>query len=211
VTIVGGAGVDPKAYPVAPLPPQPPLRLALVARMLWSKGIDLAVEAVTAARSRGADVTLTLHGAPDPDNPKAVPQVTLEDYGRRPGIAWAGPTRDIPGVWAAHHVTILPSRGGEGLPRTLLEAAASGRAIITTDVPGCRSLVRDHCEGRIVPPDDVEALTRAILDLAADPPALARYAAAARARIHEGFTEADLRDTLQALYRRCLADAATRR
>jgi glycosyltransferase involved in cell wall biosynthesis len=211
VTIVGGAGVDPKAYPVAPLPPQPPLRLALVARMLWSKGIDLAVEAVTAARSRGADVTLTLHGAPDPDNPKAVPQVTLEDYGRRPGIAWAGPTRDIPGVWAAHHVALLPSRGGEGLPRTLLEAAASGRAIITTDVPGCRSLVRDHCEGRIVPPDDVEALTRAILDLAADPPALARYAAAARARIHEGFTEADLRDALQALYRRCLADAATRR
>jgi hypothetical protein len=54
-------------------------------------------------------------------------------------------------------------------------------------------------------------LTRAILDLAADPPALARYAAAARDRIHEGFTEADLRDTLQALYRRCLADAATRR
>jgi glycosyltransferase involved in cell wall biosynthesis len=208
VTIVGGAGVDPKAYPVAPLPPQPPLRVALVARMLWSKGIDLAVEAVTAARARGADITLTLHGAPDPDNPKAVPQATLDAYGARPGIAWAGPTRDVPGVWAAHHVALLPSRGGEGLPRTLLEAAASGRAIVTTDVPGCRTLVRDGREGRVVPPDDVEALTQALVDLAGDPRAVMGYGAAARARIHEGFTEDDLRRAIQDLYGRCLLPVA---
>ena len=121
VVIVGGAGVDPLILMPSPMPPSPPLKVALVARMLWSKGVDLAVEAVRLARAEGAKVTLTIHGAPDPSNPKAIPEATLKEWAARPGIAWAGPTRDIEGVWKAHHLCILPSRGGEGLPRTILE------------------------------------------------------------------------------------------
>jgi glycosyltransferase involved in cell wall biosynthesis len=206
VTIVGGAGIDPDTFTPAPLPPQPPLRVAVVARMLWSKGVDLAVEAVRTARAEGASIELSLHGAPDPSNPKAVPEETLRRWSREPGIRWHGPTADIAAVWRDHHVCCLPSRGGEGLPRTLLEGAACGRALVTTDVPGCRALVRDGVEGRVVPSNDARSLARALAALSRDPAGIARMGAAARARVLDGFTERDVMTRVQNLYRKALTE-----
>lgn len=200
VAIVGGAGVDPLILMPSPMPPAPPLKVALVARMLWSKGVDLAVEAVRLARAEGAKVTLTIHGAPDPSNPKAIPETTLKEWAARPGVTWAGPTRDIEGVWKAHHLCILPSRGGEGLPRTILEAAACGRAILTTDVPGCRSFVRDGQDGMVVPADDASALARALIALAGTPRLAERMGESARARLLDGHTERDVMNGVKALY-----------
>jgi glycosyltransferase involved in cell wall biosynthesis len=200
VTIVGGAGIDPDLLRPAPLPPRPPLKVAIVARMLWSKGIDLAIEAVRAARAQGADVELSLYGAPDPSNPKAIPEETLKTWGAEPGISWHGPTRDVAAVWREHHVACLPSRGGEGLPRTLLEAAACGRAILTTDVPGCRALVRNGLEGFVVMPDDADALAKTLVILAGEPDRVARMGEAARLRVLEGFTERHVMDDLKRLY-----------
>ena len=94
----------------------------------------------------------------------------------------------------------LPSRGGEGLPRTLLEAAACGRAILTTDVPGCRTLVRDGVEGRIVPANDARSLAEALAGLAARPALVARMGEAARARVLDGFTERDVMEAVKRLY-----------
>jgi glycosyltransferase involved in cell wall biosynthesis len=200
VTVVGGAGVDPVAFAPTPLPPMPPLRVAVVARMLWSKGIDVAVEAVRLARSQGAPVELALYGAPDSSNRRAIAEATLRDWSRD-GVTWHGPTADIPAVWAAHHVACLPSRGGEGLPRTLLEAAACGRALVASDVPGCRSLVRDGVEGLLVPQDDAPALASALVRLSGDPARVAGFGAAARARIETGgFTEAAVTDSVRALW-----------
>ncbi|MGY2047330.1 glycosyltransferase [Methylobacterium sp. JK268] len=205
VTIVGGAGIDPAAWSPAPLPPMPPLRVALVARMLWSKGIDTAVEAVRLARGQGAAVELVLHGAPDPSNRRAIPEATLRGWSRD-GVAWHGATADVAGALAAAQVACLPSRGGEGLPRALLEAAASGRAIVTTDVPGCRALVRDGIEGLLVPPDDPGALAAALAGLAADPDRLAAMGAAARRRILDGgFTEAAVAGAVARLHAEMLA------
>jgi glycosyltransferase involved in cell wall biosynthesis len=200
VAIVGGAGVDPLILMPAPMPPSPPLKVALVARMLWSKGVDLAVEAVRLARAEGAKVTLTIHGAPDPSNPKAIPETTLKEWAARPGIAWAGPTRDIEGVWKAHHLCVLPSRGGEGLPRTILEAASCGRAILTTDVPGCRSFVRDGQDGMVVPADDAAALARALIAFASAPRLAERMGESARARLLDGHTERDVMNGVKAPY-----------
>jgi glycosyltransferase involved in cell wall biosynthesis len=200
VTIVGGAGVDPEVLRPSPLPLQPPLKVAVIARMLWSKGIDLAVEAVRLARARGAAVEISLYGTPDPSNPKAIPEDTLRAWGAEPGIAWHGPTRDAAGVWREHHVCCLPSRGCEGLPRTLLEGAACGRALVTTDVPGCRALVRNGIEGIIVPPENPAALADAFVKLAADPTHVARLGEAARARVLDGFTERNVMDAVRRLY-----------
>lgn len=200
VIIVGGAGVDPEILKPAPLPPQPPLKVAVVARMLWSKGIDLAVEAVRIAKAQGAAIELSLYGAPDPSNPKAIPEATLKAWNAEPGISWHGATRDVAAVWRDHHVACLPSRGGEGLPRTILEAAACGRAIITTDVPGCRTFVRANVDGKIVPPDDAAGLAEAFLSLANDPNLVARMGQAARARVLDGFTERDVMDSVKRLY-----------
>jgi glycosyltransferase involved in cell wall biosynthesis len=206
VLILGGAGVDPEALAPAPLPPQPPLKIAVVARMLWSKGIDLAVEGARLAQARGVPVELSLYGAPDPSNPKAIPDATLQAWSRDPGVAWRGPTRDVAAVWREHHVCCLPSRGGEGLPRTLLEGAACGRAMVTTDVPGCRAFVRDGVEGLLVPPNDPGALADAFVRLAADAALVARLGAAARARVLDGFTERAVMDAVKALYVDMLAD-----
>lgn len=208
VAIVGGAGVDPLILMPSPMPPAPPLKVALVARMLWSKGVDLAVEAVRLARAEGAKVTLTIHGAPDPSNPKAIPEATLKGWAARPGVTWAGPTRDIEGVWKAHHLCILPSRGGEGLPRTILEAAACGRAILTTDVPGCRSFVRDGQDGMVVPADDAAALARALVALASAPRLAERMGESARARLLDGHTERDVMNGVKALYLSLLGHTA---
>ncbi len=106
--------------------------------------------------------------------------MTLETWSREPGISWRGRTIDAAAVWRAHHVCCLPSRGGEGLPRTLLEGASCGRAILTCDVPGCRALVRDGIEGILVPPNDAVALARAMVALARDPERVQRLGKAAR-------------------------------
>jgi glycosyltransferase involved in cell wall biosynthesis len=208
VTIIGGAGVDPEALRPVPLPPQPPLKVALVARMLWSKGIDIAVEAARLARARGSAIELSLYGVPDPSNPKANPEQTLREWSAEPGVTWNGATRDVAAAWGAHHVCCLPSRGGEGLPRTLLEGAACGRAIVTTDVPGCRALVRDEIEGLLVPPDDPAALADAFARLAQEPALVLRMGEAARARILDGFTERHVMDAVKRLYAGMLAAPA---
>ena len=173
--------------------------------MLWSKGADVAVEAVKRAREAGTAVELSLYGAPDPSNPKAVPEETLQAWNGVPGVTWHGRTDDVAGVWRDHHVCCLPSRGGEGLPRTLLEGAACGRALVTTDVPGCRRLVRDGIEGLLVPPGDAAALAGAFAKLAADSGLVARMGAAARARVLDGFTERDVKAAVKRVYAAMLA------
>ena len=112
VTIVGGAGIDPETLHLGVAPPLPPLRIAMVSRMLWSKGADVAVAALRIARERGVPMELSLYGAPDPSNPRAVPEGQLRAWSEEPGIDWRGPTDDIEAVWRDHHVACLPSRGG---------------------------------------------------------------------------------------------------
>jgi glycosyltransferase involved in cell wall biosynthesis len=202
VTIVGGAGIDPEHFRPMPMPELPPLKVAIVARMVWSKGIDLAVEAVTRARARGGAIELSLFGAPDAQNPKSIPEATLQSWSAREGIDWHGVATDVRAVWSVHHVACLPSRGGEGLPRTLLEAAACGRALLTTDVPGCRSFVRDRVDGLVVAPDDAKALEDALVSLWLDPDRVRSYGASARDRVENGFTERDVVAATTALYRR---------
>jgi glycosyltransferase involved in cell wall biosynthesis len=200
VTVIGGAGIDPLVFLPSPQPPRPPLRVAVVARMLWSKGIDTVVDSVTAAQMAGCNVILSLYGQPDPSNPRSIPIETLVEWGKRPGITWHGPTADVDEVWRTHHVAALASRGGEGLPRTLLEAAACGRALITTDVPGCRSFVRDGQDGYVVPSDDVGALTKAIVALSRSPALTERMGRSARERVLEGYTERDVMEAVKLLY-----------
>ena len=201
LVIVGGAGVDPDVYAPSPLPPMPPLRIAIVARMLWSKGIDVAVEATRLARAEGAPVELSLYGEPDLTNPKTITRAQLEDWSKQDGICWKGRSENVAALWREHHICCLPSRGGEGLPRALLEGASCGRGLLTSDVPGCRTLARDNIEGLLTPPGDTRALASAMAKLARDPALVARLGVAARARILWGFTERHVIDKVAAMYR----------
>jgi glycosyltransferase involved in cell wall biosynthesis len=200
VTIVPGAGVDPRDFPPSPDPPGPPLKVAVVSRMIEAKGIGDAVEAVRRARALGAPVELDLYGVPDPSNRRSCTEAELRQWSTEPGIAWKGATDDIVDVWRTHHVAMLLTWYREGVPRALIEAAASGRPIVTTNAPGCRDLVRDGQEGILVPLRDTEAAARALVALSRDADLRARLGQAAHARFQERFTEAEVRRAVASVY-----------
>ncbi|HWX85639.1 MAG TPA: glycosyltransferase family 4 protein [Xanthobacteraceae bacterium] len=200
VSIVGGAGVEPAKFPRSEEPVAPPVKVAVVSRMIRPKGVVESVDAARRARAAGAPIELHLFGDPDPDNPRSIPRATLEQWSKEPGIAWHGHDTDVARVWREHHVAMLLSYR-EGLPRSLVEAAAAGRPIVATDVPGCREVVRDGKEGILVPLGDTEAAGRALATLAADPALRRRLGAAANARFNERFTAAAVRETVRNLYR----------
>jgi glycosyltransferase involved in cell wall biosynthesis len=206
VTIIGGAGVDPDAFPVAPEPAAPPVKIAVIARMISPKGIAEAVQATRLARASGAPVELHLFGDPDPSNRRSIPLDVLAEWSAEPGIAWHGRTADVAQVWREHHIAMLLSHR-EGLPRTLLEAAACGRPIVTTDVTGCRDVVRDGVEGLLTRPRDPAAAAHAIAMLARDPALRRRLGLNARARVEDRFTEAAVMRAVGALYAAALSRA----
>ena len=200
VATIGGAGVDPADYPAHPEPAAPPVVVTMVSRMLWSKGPDLAVAAIRRVRECGVDVRLQLVGASDPGNPRTIPEATLRAWADTPGVAWLGQRSDVAEVWAGSHIAVLPTRGGEGVPRSLLEAASCGRAIVTTDVPGCRHSVEDGVTGLLVPPEDADALAGAVQRLAADAELRQRLGAAARCRVQAAHSETHVAASVQALW-----------
>lgn len=200
VTIVPGAGVAPEEFQPSPDPPAPPLKVAVVARMIEAKGIRDAVEAVRRARVLGAPVELDLYGAPDPSNRRSCSEDNLRKWSEEPGIRWHGSTRDVAEIWRTHHVAMLLTWYREGVPRSLIEAAASGRPIVTTDSPGCRDLVRDRHEGILVPLRDTEAAARALVELAEDAELRGRLGKAAHARFAALFTEAAVRHAVGTVY-----------
>ena len=204
VTVVGGTGIDPALFPFTAEPPAPPVKVAIVARMIVPKGIAEAVAAIGRARQQGAAVELDIYGAPDPSNRRSYSDSEVRRWSAEPGVTWHGPTNDVGRVWREHHIAMLLSYR-EGLPRSLVEAAASGRPVVTTDVPGCREAVRDRVEGLVVPLGNIEAAAGALVELARDPALRAQLGKAANARFNERFTVGAVEQVISGLYRRILA------
>ena len=207
VCIVRGAGVRPDEFPHVDEPAGPPIKVAVVARMIAPKGIAEAVEAVRRARAHGSAIELDLYGATDRSNRRAIPEATLRAWSAEPGIHWYGRTEDVAAVWCDHHIALYLSYYREGVPRSLIEAAAAGRPIVAADVVGCRDVVRDGIEGFLVPPGDVEAAAQALEKLAAEPALRERMGYAAHARFLACFTEAAVKETVINLYRRLMRGA----
>jgi glycosyltransferase involved in cell wall biosynthesis len=203
VVIVGGAGVDQNDYPFVAEPPAPPVKVALVSRMIAPKGVADAVEATRRARAEAA-LELHLFGDPDPADRRSIAEALLRRWAQEPGIHWHGRTDDVAGVWREHHIAILLPYDREGLPRALVEAAAAGRPIVTSDITGCREVVRDGKEGFLIPPRDVDAAARALVTLAKDAGLRARLGAAANARFCQRFTEQAVTRVVGDLYRSLL-------
>ncbi len=165
--LIRGAGVDVQIfYPV--MPPPGPVCIVLVARMLWDKGVGEFVEAARCLTEAGVNARFVLVGDPDPANPASVPESTLRSWHGQHGVEWWGRRDDMPAVLQAAHIACLPSSYGEGLPKSLLEAAACGLPIVTTDAPGCREVVQDGVSGLLVPVRDADALAAALGELIGD-------------------------------------------
>ena len=203
IVVIPGSGVDTVRF--APSPePDGPVRPTLVSRMLWDKGVGEFVEAARVARARHPALRFTLIGAPDEDNPAAVPAAKLEAWRAEGVVDWQGRRDDIPTVWKDSHIAVLPSYR-EGLPKTLLEAASCGRPIVAADVPGSREIARDGESALLVPPRDPAALAAAILRLADDLALRARLGAGGRRLVEREFSEESIAAATLALWRRLLA------
>lgn len=198
IELVGGAGVSPESFPLTPEPPSPPVRVAVVSRMTYPKGIPESIAAIRRAREMGADVELHLYGAPDPSNRRSMTEAELR-AATGDGISWHGPTGDVAAVWRDNHVALLLSHR-EGLPRVLVEAAACGRPIIATDVTGCRHFVRNGVDGVLVPRGDVDAAAKAIIRLAASEGYRSSFGKSAHARFCKEFAEVAVRNCLTRIY-----------
>jgi glycosyltransferase involved in cell wall biosynthesis len=206
VVLVGGAGVDPQAFQAEPEPPAPPVKIALLSRMIKPKGIAQAVAAVRRAQALGARVELHLFGAPDPANRTSFTETDMRRWAGEPGIYWHGATDDVARVHREHHIAMLLSVR-EGLPKSLVEAAAAGRPIVATDVPGCREVVRQGQEGCLVPFGDIDAAAQALVRLAGDRALRLRLGAAARARFQQRFTVAAVKEVFIQLYGSLLSES----
>jgi len=206
IALIRGSGVDTSRFVPLPEPGDNTVTVALVSRMLRDKGVLEAAAAIRRLRARGLAIELLLAGPTDPDNPNSLTPKVLRSLTAEPGIEWLGPIADVRAVWRRAAIAVLPSTYGEGVPKTLLEAAACGRPLVAADVPGCREVVFPGATGILVPPHDVDGLSEAIAALAGDPERRAALGRAGRELIECRFTdEIVARETL-ALYRTALAE-----
>ena len=205
VLVIPGSGVDTDAFRPAP-EPEGAVVACMVGRMLRDKGVAELVAAARRLKATLPSLRVLLVGPPDPGNPASIPEATLRAWAGEGVIEWTGPRDDVADLWRAAHLGVLPSYR-EGLPKSLLEAAASGRPMVATDVPGCREIVVDGETGLLVPPRDADALADAIGRLASDRDLRERMGAAARERVVARFSEPRIEPEAEtlALYRSLLS------
>jgi len=198
VDLIPGSGVDLQHF--RPLPePLPPITAAYVGRMLADKGVLTLIQAYSLATSRGLKLQLLLAGDTDRENPGSLAPEQLREFASAFGIRWLGHVADIREVWAKAHIAVLASRR-EGLPKSLLEAAACGRPMIATDTPGCREIAIAGKTALTFPVDDAPALAEGLTKMAGDAEMRARFGSAARALVEEKFSAEAVGKATVALY-----------
>ncbi|CUK03105.1 glycosyltransferase family 4 protein [Achromobacter xylosoxidans] len=204
VVLIRGAGVDLDLCRALPEPPAPPVVVTMVARLLRDKGVQEFVQAARLLRERGVPVTMRLVGGVDAGNPASATPAEVDAWQREGCVQALGERADVPQLYADSHIAVLPSYR-EGLPKSLIEAAACGRAVVTTDVPGCRDAIDPGKTGLLVPVRDPQALADAIARLAGDATQRQAMGAAGRALAEREFNiehvariHVDLYDTLSA-------------
>jgi glycosyltransferase involved in cell wall biosynthesis len=165
--LINGSGVDLSRFGWEPENSSHPLRIVMACRLLWEKGVAEFVQAAKIVRCEFPDVQFDLFGKID-DHPSAVPQVTLEEWAEEGIVNWRGYTDNVSSVFRDSNIVVHPSYYGEGMPKVLLEAAASGRPVVTTDFPGCRDAVVAGVTGLLVKPRDPGSLADAVSTLIQD-------------------------------------------
>lgn len=202
--LIRGSGVSLEDFPVTDEQKSAPVVL-LASRMLWHKGVGEFVEAARRLRNVCVGARFVLVGDTDSGNPSAIPRSQLERWHAEGVIEWWGHRDDMPRVFAQSHIVCLASEYGEGVPKVLIEAAASGRPIVTTDSPGCREIVRHGENGLLVPVRDAASLAAAIHRLMEEPKLRREMGLRGREIVEAEFSvEQVVKETL-ALYRELLS------
>jgi glycosyltransferase involved in cell wall biosynthesis len=203
ITIIRGSGVDLSRFQPTTEPAGTPLVL-LASRMLWIKGIRDFVEAAKLLRDKGIAARFVLAGDTDLGNFSCIPRQQLLEWHNSRVVEWWGHQHEMTSVFEQANLVCLPSHGGEGVPTVLMEAAASGRAIVTTDVPGCRDIVRQGVNGILVPPRNAQTLSQAIEKLLKDPVMRLRMGSRSREIAAREFSQDEVAQQTLALCRELL-------
>lgn len=196
-SVIAGVGVDVEHYSYSPEPDGLPV-VVLAGRMLWDKGVGTFIDAVRLLRSK-VSARFILVGEPDAGNPASIDVRTLDEWVEEGIVEWWGWQADMRSVFASCHIVVLPSFG-EGLPTILLEAAATGRPIVATDVPGCRDVVVDGATGLLVPQQDAQELSTALEKLISDPEMRAAMGKAGRELIVQRFSSSIVNSATYGMY-----------
>ena len=203
IALIPGSGVNICALTPA-LEPEGAISVAFVGRLIEAKGVRVLVTAYDILQKRRHDIRLLIAGTPDPSNPSSITEKEIDSWRSRPNLTYLGFVEDISALWNKANIAVQPSLGGEGLPLSLLEAAACGRALIATDVPGNREIARQSINAEVVPANDAEALANAIERLADNPQLRRDYGMASRQLVEQEFSDERIGRDIVALYRRLL-------
>ncbi len=199
IVVIPGSGVDTELFHSVPEADGPPV-VCLVSRMLWDKGVGELAAAARVLKAETPALRVWLVGPTDPENPASIPEAQLARWVQEGILEWLGPRDDVAALWQQAHIAVLPSYR-EGLPKALLEAAASGRPMVAADVPGCREIVIDNETGLLVAARDGIALADALRRLAGDAVLRQRLGSAARQRVLDHFSQERIARETLALYR----------
>ncbi len=178
--------------------------ILMAARLLWDKGVKEFVEAAQLLKKRGVDAEFWLAGKPDDGNPMAVPEEFLQRWNEQGIIRWLGHCDNMPELLRQVDVAVLPSYH-EGVPRFLLEAAATGLPLVATDIEGCRMVVRNGVNGYLVPIRDAQALADAIERLVHNPQLRLQMGKASREIVVKEFDERKILEQWLRLYEQVLS------
>lgn len=199
--LIVGSGVDLRRFTPAPGAAAAPLRVAMIARLLWDKGIREFVDAARLVRARHPSIEFVLGGEWDHAHPNAVPEAWVRAQEAAGTIRFVGYVTDMPTFLRGLGVFVLPSYYGEGVPRVLLEAAASGVPVVTADEPGCREALVEGETGALVGREDARAIADAVGHILGDPARLAQMRAASRALAERQFDIEAITEAQVAVYR----------
>lgn len=197
--LIRGSGVLLSDYLVLPEPEGLPV-VTFAARLLKDKGVREFIEVARLLKARGVAAEFWLVGSPDPDNLTSITQNDVMQWSEEGLVKTLGYRSDISKLFAKSNIVVLPSYR-EGLPKVLIEAAASGRAVVTTDVPGCRDAIEPSLTGLLVPVRDVLALADAVQTLIGDTARRQQMGAAGRALAEREFAVEKVVDQHLAIYR----------
>lgn len=202
IRLIRGLGLDTAHFtPLPPPPAESPFRFLMITRLLYMKGVQVAIAAHQRLRAQGRAVELVICGATDPENPSSIPQEVLDRWAALPGVTFLGQVADVRAEIANAHVVVHAALGGEGLPRVLLEGSACARTVIATDVSGNSDIVVDRETGLLVKPDDPDALAAAMAWTMDHPAERRRFGEAGRARVVAEFASNHVAADYDALYR----------
>lgn len=198
--LIPGVGVDTALFHPAETPPADPPIVLLPARLHQEKGVRDFVAAAQILRSRGVTVRMVLTGYADFNRPGGISEAELRRWCETGNVEWWGHSTNMPQTLRQAHIVCLPSHGGEGFPKVLIEAGATALSAVTTDVPGCRDAVRAGETALLVPPNDPAALADALAKLIEDPALRARMGAKGRELVMREYSAGRFIAASMALY-----------